>query len=308
MQGVVIYSDGEETSFLRIDSIHFADSAILLLNPTLDDMTVVRKEKVRSLPEYLELIEEAQAKVSQSLWYRGCSNANHELLPSLFRHTKLRTADQLADLERTLMTRFRQRSIPYHTRNLTDDWETLFFMQHYAVPTRLLDWTENPLIALHFALMGAKKTLSSDGRQRFRSDASVWMLDPAGWNRHALKHMSFDGGVLSPGDEALKGYRPIPKFAGMHNQPVALYGTHNSARIVAQQGVFTIFGRDMKPMEQVLRDDGFPGKCLTKIIIQKTAISRMRNSLLNHGITESVVFPDLEGLAREIKRVFGFEV
>jgi hypothetical protein len=267
-----------------------------------------RIETVRSLPEYLELIEKAQAKATQSRWYRGCGSATFELKPSLYRHKELKSPDQLSDLERRLMTRFRQRSIPYHSRSLTDDWDTLFFMQHNGIPTRLLDWTENPLIALHFALMEATRTPTPSGRLRFSTDAAIWMIDPVAWNNHALRHMSFDGGVLSPGDEAIKGYRPTPKFAGMHNQPVALYGAHNSARIVAQQGVFTIFGKDTKPMEQVFKDDTFPPDCLRKIIVPKRLISQMRRSLLNHGITESVVFPDLEGLAREIKRVFGFEV
>ncbi|MFI5394104.1 MAG: FRG domain-containing protein [Candidatus Binatia bacterium] len=271
-------------------------------------MATVREEKVRSLPRYLELVEQAQTRTSQSLWYRGCGSAAYQLLPSLYRHQRLKTPDELADLERQLMTRFRQRSIPYHSRSLTDDWDTLFFMQHYGVPTRLLDWTENPFIALHLALMGASKTSTPSGKLAFRSDAAVWMLDPVAWNRHALRHVSFEGGVLSPDDEAIKRYRPTPKFAGMHNQPVALYGAHNSARIVAQQGVFTIFGRDAKPMEQVFKADGFPAQCLTKITVPKALISPLRKSLLNHGVTESVVFPDLEGLAREIKRVFGFEV
>jgi hypothetical protein len=270
-------------------------------------MATLREKEIRSLPQYLELVERAQAHASQSLWYRGCGSATFELLPSLYRHKRLKTPEELADLERQLMTRFRQRSIPYHSRSLTDDWDTLFFMQHYEVPTRLLDWTENPFIALHFALMGAKRAPTASGRMAFRSKASVWMLDPVAWNRHALKHVSFEGGVLSPDDEAVKGYRPTPKFAGMHNQPVALYGAHNSARIVAQQGVFTIFGRDTKPMEQVFGSDNFPAQCLIKISIPKSLILPLRKSLLNHGVTESVVFPDLEGLAREIKRVFGFE-
>src|SRR5207237_7779342 len=142
------------------------------------------------------------------LWYRGSGFAGHALLPSLYRHKKAKTPEAFADLERQLMTRFRQRSIPYHNRSLVDDWDALFFMQHYGVPTRLLDWTENPFIALHFALMDATRASSS----RLRQDAAVWMLDPVLWNRHALKHVSFEGGVLSPDDEALKGYRPPPTF------------------------------------------------------------------------------------------------
>ncbi len=275
----------------------------------------VRKETARSLPAYLEIIEKIQVDRTQSLWYRGCGSEKDELLPTLYRHKQKKTAEELSTLERDLMTRFRQRSIPYHSRSFADDWETLFFMQHYGVPTRMLDWTENPLIALHFALMRAVKDATTaqrlaqnrSKRLSFPAAAAVWVLNPGAWNRHALKHVSFEGSVLTPDDDALKGYKPVPKFAGMHNQPVGLYGAHNSGRIVAQQGVFTIFGRDTTPMEKVFVQGGFPKQSLIKILIPKSAIAPLRAALLGHGVTESVVFPDLEGLARETRRVFGFE-
>jgi hypothetical protein len=266
-----------------------------------------KEERPTSLPGYLAIVEAMQKKALHSLWYRGCGSAEHPLLPSLYRHAKAKTAETFADLERQLMTRFRQRSIPYHNRPLADDWDALFFMQHYGVPTRLLDWTENPLIALHFALMGARYRPSAKGKPTYEKDAAVWILDPVAWNRQALKHQTYEGGVLTPDDDALKGYRPVPKFSGMHNHPVALYGAHNSPRIVAQQGAFTIFGRNATPMETVVEAEGLPSGCLVKVVLKKTELHGMRQSLLNHGITESVVFPDLEGLAREIKRVFGFE-
>jgi hypothetical protein len=69
-------------------------------------MAFVRKEKVHSLPEYLELIEKAQEQASGSIWYRGCGNGSYELRPSLYRHLKLKTPDELANLELQLMTRF----------------------------------------------------------------------------------------------------------------------------------------------------------------------------------------------------------
>src|SRR5688572_23441055 len=120
-----------------------------------------KEEHPTSLPDYLAIVESRQTHALHSLWYRGCGSASHTLSPSLYRHTKAKTPEAFADLERQLMTRFRQRSIPYHNRSLSDDWDALFFMQHYGVPTRLLDWTENPLIALHFALMGARQRLSA---------------------------------------------------------------------------------------------------------------------------------------------------
>lgn len=270
-------------------------------------MSIIRDEKPSSLPAFLALVEEYQTSVEESLWFRGCGRASYKLLPSLYRHKESKTPSQVADLERRLMARFRQRSIPYHTRSLDKDWNTLFFMQHYGIPTRLLDWTENPLIALHFALMSAPHTRTAKGVLRFKEDATVWILDPVKWNQRALDHQSFDGGALTPGDEALMGYTPNnTTFTGMNRFPVALYGEHNSPRIVAQQGVFTIFGQIMDPMEKMFIDNRFPEHSLVRITIKSSNIDSMRKSLLRHGITESVVYPDLEGLALEIKRSFGF--
>lgn len=206
------------------------------------------------------------------------------------------------------MTRFRQRSLPYHSRDLSDDWEALFFMQHYGAPTRLLDWTENPLTGLHFALMSAPSKMSPKRKVKYSNSAAVWILDPVGWNKAALKHLSYADEPLTPGDEDLKGYSPRAISAGKTTRPVALYGAHNSARIVAQQGVFTIFGTTMSPMETLLRRGVFPVKALSRVVIPPARIQSMRISLLNQGITESTIFPDLEGLARETKRHFGFEV
>lgn len=261
----------------------------------------------KSLPEYLERVEELQRTAGHPLWFRGTGKLTYPLVASLYRHPKSTSSPALQELERKLMTRFRQRSIPYHSRDLSDDWEALFFMQHYGVPTRLLDWTENPLTGLHFALMSTTSKTATRGKVKNTKSAAVWVLDPEIWNQIALKHVSYTGGPLSPGDEGLKGYSPSSVRGGTPTHPVALYGAHNSARIVAQQGVFTIFGSNRTPMEKLVRSGMFSATVLSRVVISPTRIQSMRNSLLNHGITESTVFPDLEGLARETKRHFGFE-
>src|SRR5678815_769201 len=98
-------------------------------------MTAVRVEKPNTLPDYLALIEELQHN-ADALWYRGCGQSQFHLVPSLYRHRDAQTPTKLPALERQIMTRFRQRSLPYQVRPLTDEWDTLFFMQHYGVPTR----------------------------------------------------------------------------------------------------------------------------------------------------------------------------
>jgi len=261
---------------------------------------------VSTIRGYFEFVDQQRQVANGALWYRGVNAAGHALLPSLYRQRPAKTITELAKLEAALMERFRQRSIPFHNRSLRDDWETLFFMQHYGIPTRLLDWTENPLVALFFAVMYARPTKSGAGG--FQTDTAVWVLDPVSWNRHALRHQTYDGGVLSGGDVALGGYRPSPDFAGMNNHPVALYGAHNSQRIVAQRGVFTVFGQNVDPMETAFSKDRFPAESLNKLLISRGNIAEIRKSLLEYGITDSVVFPDLDGLAREIKRQFNFEV
>ncbi len=255
--------------------------------------------ELKDLPHYMTILQKLQAKVKHSLWFRGNNRVSFALLPTLYRHPEERTTEKLLLLERELMTRFRQRSIPYRTRDLSDDWEALFFMQHYGVPTRLLDWTENPLIALHFSLMYA------DLSKKKNASAVIWILDPVAWNRAALSHVSYSGGVLTTIDGDLKGYAAGATTMG--KLPVALYGAHNSPRIVAQQGVFTIFGDDQTPIEKLARGKSFKG-ALARIVVPPGKVRSIRKSLLAQGITETVVFPDLEGLAKETRRHFGFEV
>jgi hypothetical protein len=117
-------------------------------------MPRIIQHRLQSLTDYVEIIQDLQRGINRPLWFRGITNSAHSLVPSFYRHPKIKSAPELNKLEQELLTRFRQRSIPYRTRDLSDDWEALFFMQHYGVPTRLLDWTENPLTALHFALTG----------------------------------------------------------------------------------------------------------------------------------------------------------
>ncbi len=254
-----------------------------------------------SLPQYMELIQSLQRKAGHSLWFRGNGRDQFKLVPTLYRHASQKSESEHRKLEVELMARFRQRSIPYLTRDLQDDWDALFFMQHYGVPTRLLDWTENPLVGLYFALMSSRSA-------RSKTSAIVWVLDPVVWNRTALHHLSYKDGPLTAGDQNLKGYVPaLPAGTAMGEFPVALYGAHNSPRIVAQRGVFTIFGANRKPMENLVKSSDFPSSALSCIVVNHRRIQSMRSSLLSQGTTETVVFPDLDGLARETKRFFGFE-
>jgi hypothetical protein len=276
-------------------------------------VSAVSEHRPRSFLQYVRLIEGFQQRASGHLWYRGCNDASHKLLPSLYRHRDHNKPEDFIKLEEQLMVRFRQRSLPLVSRQLGDDWDLLFFMQHYGVPTRLLDWTENPFIGIFFAVMSEDfKSRHRRGRKgdrvlTFKTDAAVWVLDPERWNEHALRHQHFSSGIVSPVDAALSPYKPPAQLSAARNAPIAMYGAHNSPRIVAQRGEFTIFGQTRESMEELYVADVFPAGCLSEIILSKSVIPALRRAVLRHGITESAVYPDLEGLAREINRDFGFE-
>jgi len=261
--------------------------------------TKLNSPEVKSLTEFTKLIEERLAASKGELWHRGCPDFDDDrLTPGLYRHPKITGIKGLLGLEMKMLSHFRQRSIPFMDRPLDEYWERLFFMQHFRIPTRLLDWTENPFIALYFAL-----TSKSEAGDR---DSAVWMLDPIAWNRKSLDHINFQDGILSVDDTRLDYLKPGAEFDTMNADPLAIYGFHNSPRIVAQRGVFTIFGKDTDPMEDIYSKKDYPQDCLLKVRLPKDKKADLLRCLFKIGFTHSVVFPDLEGLAKETKNFFEF--
>lgn len=243
------------------------------------------------------------------LWFRGSGKKSYCLSPSIHRHSSISKPEEIIELEEKIMNRFNQRSVPFLSKPLDkkNDWEVLFFMQHYGIPTRLLDWTENPFIALYFALTSAPYKVLS-GKREYEEDASIWVLDPVIWNQEALKDFSYSKGILSVEDHFINSYKPRTPFDNIRERPVALFGTHNSSRIVSQRGVFTVFGKKIQPLEKTYLEDSFPQDCLIKLNFPKKEIQSFLNSLDSIGITDSVVYPDLEGLAKELRRFYKFDL
>ncbi len=184
-----------------------------------------------------------------NLWFRGIGTSAYELVPSLYRHKKSKRSNRKkpAQLENEICERFKERAIPFMEKDITEPWERLFFMQHYGIPTRLLDWSENPLVALYFALADAKK----DDAGNIVSSPTVWILDPVSWNKSSIETYVNCNRILTVTDPIMTNYALSPAGEILQNNPVAIYGAHNSKRIVAQRGVFVIFGKLNESMEQI---------------------------------------------------------
>lgn len=257
----------------------------------------------KNFTELLTVIESSQENRSD-VWYRGVSRDDHELIPSIVRRSKRPTEVELDKLEKGISNTFAQRSPPFVDRDFSSsEWRSLFFMQHYGIPTRLLDWSESPFVASYFAL----STVRRNKRGIPQDDAALWICDPDAWNKVALDHISYKGGVLDESCEEIKSYSPEMDLEQRATMPVMIYGTHNSARIVAQRGVFALFGKGMKSMQDLYEENDFPDDTLKKVVIRKENVDLILDSLFRKGFTESTIFPDLFGLSLEIKRRYGFK-
>ncbi len=264
-------------------------------------MPEVTVHNPNSFSGIMEIVEQFQEARSTS-WYRGAGNSAHSLAPSIFRHPKKKTINQIHKIENQLASTFEQRSPPFVKQAFKNEWEQMFFMQHYGIPTRLLDWTESPFIALYFALTSGERL--KNGKPK--TDAVLWMLDPVEWNKGALHDISYKGGILAPNHEQVKSYSPKADLEERKNLPVMINGTHNSPRIVAQRGMFALFGKSVDSMENCFQSVQFAAGALQKIIISKADREDVARSLFRKGVSDSTIYPDLQGLALELKRSFGF--
>lgn len=251
----------------------------------------IKTFRVGSVEEFVELACRIRQEWSSAdgqhfnPWFRGQLNAGWGLRPSIYR---LELGWHEGDIRASYK---RQGSLLITERVPASDWEWYFLMQHYGAPTRLLDWSDGALLALYFALSPPRA-----GNPRVGANAAVWMLDPYWLNERTVKV----DGVLTTDSKEAAAYLPPTQGGRVRKRfPIAIGPPHIARRLGVQRSKFTIHGTD----EEGLLELGRPaGSRLVQIVIRKPAIERMRNDLGTCGVWDTTVFPDLEGLSREIIR------
>ena len=241
-------------------------------------------------------------------WFRGEEDAEWKtpLRPKLYRtEHKLKA---VLRQEQDLRLEFKRRGSQFATdARPSDHWEWYFLMQHYGVPTRLLDWSDGALVALHFAL---KPLRGTSGRRS--PDAAVYMLDPWWLNEVVFKELPISKGMRPVGTalpdwEEAAAYLPQDEFENETigpKPPLAIDPSHVSRRFAAQRSRFTIFGRDVHGLASISERVKAEDARLGRILIKRSAIPTIRRDLATCGMTESTIFPDLEGFGRELNSMF----
>jgi hypothetical protein len=258
---------------------------------------------IPSLEKYLRTVAEIRSNWNngddidsrgdeKALWYRGQSNSAWGLTPSRWReeYAKANESEMRLEFEsvgRQLVSADLQR----------DKWGWYFLMAHYGAPTRLLDWTVNPLVALYFAVSSA----SPD------TDAVVWVIDPWKWNKVHIPHLW--GPALPDWEETQPYLLDLEDALNTDNKdtkkvwPIAIEPPHIDKRISAQEGRFFLFGKakDMVETPSVNRKGRGKKAKLDKIIIPSAKAKAIRDELHRISINQKTIFPDLSGLGMHLR-------
>lgn len=188
--------------------------------------------------------------------YRGVNDAEYELIPRIGR-----LKQYTPKLERDIFSTFKMRGRPFLASGFDNDndWHWLAVAQHHGLPTRLLDWTRNPLAAAFFAVAESSYCPKSK-----RKDAAIFVLN-------------------APVMINTVDYPDPFRMTGVFDPPVV------TPRVASQSGLFTIHRSPRRPFE---------GRSVEKLTIPGSLREKIRKILYRYGTHSASLFPDLDGLAR----------
>jgi hypothetical protein len=228
-----------------------------------------------------------------SLAFRGVARANHALRCGI-----ARIGDDPAAIERHLLRNF----IKYaeHRLDARHDsvWHWLALAQHHGLPSRLLDWTYSPLVALHFV---------TELSTAFDDDGVVWCIDYPGVKKSLPQRLHvvlereasdvFTPELLADAVSSLDELREISE------EPALLFLEPPSLdqRIVTQYALFSLLTHADADMQQWV--DRHPELC-KRVIIPAAIKWEIRDKLDQANVTERVLYPGLDGLCRWLRRYY----
>ncbi len=223
-----------------------------------------------------------QTVTGGNYWFRGHGNFEWDLTPSALRYKRRKHRGKALDLFREFR-KYASSDLQSHSPT-SEKITWMMHAQHYGVPTRLLDWTEKPAVALYFACT------------ELQADGAIYLMDPAQLNQLALP---LHPKIIFPDDcpaivEPYADLGPLLSATGLHT--IAISPNWANARIKAQGGAFTLHG------ERRFGLDSRECPSLAVVPIRRKHKRRLLQALDTLGTNELTVYPELSRIAKIIKR------
>jgi hypothetical protein len=232
---------------------------------------------IRTLGELVTFVAKTCTSEIPIPWFRGHREAHWEVRPSLWRkHTP--------EDERNFTNRFRVRAaLRRPAAPKEDDYPAwLSLMQHYGLPTRLLDWSRSPLVAAYFAVRSYRK------KDTKAADAAIWMLDP-----HLMNNLLFGNDLTFPIDSSTAKEMLDPAFKDRKDDKdvLAVMAVEHDMRMFVQQGAFTIHAA-----RDALNERKGHSQYLKPLLIPAEAVQQVAWETFACGFRRGDLFPDLAKL------------
>lgn len=223
--------------------------------------------RIENLQDYSELIEKECDNGEDFILFRG-QRKDKPLLPKL---SRLKPREGVLLDERNMMAALKRESVGLVGYIPKKEWDWLALAQHHGLPTRLLDWSKNPLAALWFATRVPADDINDDG--------VVWIFFPEK-------------------KDILKGKWNENPYRGQSTK--VFMPRHVTPRIKAQGGVFTVHAYIKASKFIPLENNIKYNKSLIKVLVKGKYFCDIRASLDRFNVNEASIYPDIDGLCKHL--------
>lgn len=301
--------------FSKIKEFHNIQNEICFAGGVVYNSARVDLHIISSISGLSKIISMVKSE-TEILFYRGHADANYVMRPSIMRSSKLEQSESRIYHELQI-------ECPEDFEKCHTHLETLVKMQHYGLPTRLLDITRNPLVALYFAcesrpeaygeviLISAKErdikypqsdtislltslaALPYEKQQDFRLVAKDLRLSQVAFNER-ISQLVHEVQLEKP------AFRAEVRKADILNSYI-VYALKNNNRIVKQDGAFIVCGLNVP--EDTL--EGFRYRENNrKVVVLIDKKKRILEELETYSINRATLFPEIESVSEYLKRKY----